>query len=131
MYFYEAKDQDFANEICIKAITEGVCGDCKCTDTELTQQSTGVICFYGNGYDYEWHKKIISFMFKYNLFPKISSGRYINMSFKFDAQTRNREYGDDFKAKITLEDFVDLWTGNWLSSHADVIEKINNIDITH
>ena len=48
------------------------------------------------------------------LIRKTKKGRYYNMSFKFDDQTRAGEYGDNFEGKIKLEDFIDLDTGEWI-----------------
>lgn len=97
MYFFD--DQEFAQNICQKAIDEGVCYECKCTDMEMQAVPTGVICFYLNGDD---------------LVRKTKSGKYYNISFKFDNQTRAGEYGADFEGKIKLEKFVDLKTGEFV-----------------
>jgi len=112
MYFFD--DQEFAQKICQKAIDEKVCYECKCTDMELTVQPTGVICFYLNGDDIENHKRVITFMMDNNLIKKTKAGRYYNISFKFDDQTRAGEYGADFEGKIKLEQFIDLQTGEWI-----------------
>ena len=112
MYFFD--DQEFAQKICQKAIDEGVCYECKCTDMELTGQPTGVICFYLNGDDIENHKRVIQFMMANDLIRKTKTGKYYNNSFKFDDQTRAGEYGADFEGKIKLEQFIDLQTGEWI-----------------
>lgn len=112
MHFFN--DQQFAISVCEKAIAENVCYDCKCTDMERTGKESGVICFYINGDDIESHRKVIKFMLDNNLFPKIKSGRFKNMSFKFDDQTRAGEYGTDYDGKIKLEQFIDLNTGEWI-----------------
>lgn len=51
-------DQESAQDICQKAIDEGVCCECKCTDIELTGAETGVICFYLNGEDFNERKRM-------------------------------------------------------------------------
>ncbi len=112
MYFFD--DQEFAQKICQKAIDEGACYECKCTDMELMGQPTGVICFYLNGDDIENHKRVIQFMIANDLIRKTKTGRYYNNSFKFDDQTRAGEYGADFEGKIKLEQFIDLQTGEWI-----------------
>lgn len=112
MYFFD--DQEFAQKICQKAIDEGACYECKCTDMELTAQPTGVICFYLNGDDIENHKRVIQFMMANDLIQKTKTGRYYNNSFKFDNQTRAGEYGANFEGKIKLEQFIDLKTGEWI-----------------
>ena len=112
MYFFE--DQLFAQEICKKAITQHVCYECKCTDMEVQNKPTGVICFYLNGDDIENYKRVIQFMIENNLIRKTKTGKYYNNSFKFDDQTRAGEYGADFEGKIKLDEFIDLKTGKWI-----------------
>ena len=114
MYFFT--DQDFAISMCEKAIEEGACYECKCSDLEKhsKKDGSGVICFYLNGDDIDNHKRIITFMLKNDLIKRTKSGRLYNASFKFDDQTMDGEYGSDFKAKIKLEQFVDLDTGEWI-----------------
>lgn len=112
MHFFS--DQAFAQGICQKAIDEQVCYKCKCTDMELTGEPTGVICFYLNGDDIENHKRVISFMMANNLIQKNRDGKYYNISFKYDAQTRAGDYSTNFKGQIKLEQFIDLQTGKWI-----------------
>lgn len=108
------KDQEFAKDICEKAISEKVCYECKCRDMEFADSETGVICFYLNGDDIENHHRIIQFMLRNNLIQKTKKGRLYNISFKFDNQTRAGEYGADFEGAIKLAQFVDLDTGEWI-----------------
>lgn len=75
---------------------------------------TGVICFYLNGDDTENHKRVIQFMMSNGLIRKTKTGRYYNISFKYNEQTRAGEYGDDFEGKIKLDQFIDLNTGEWI-----------------
>ena len=112
MYFFN--DQEFAKDICRKAIDEGVCYECKCSDLDMISENKGVLCFYLNADDVENHKRIIKFMMDNNLIRKTDSGRYYDISFKFDNQTKSGEYGTDFEGKIKLSDFVDLETGEWI-----------------
>lgn len=112
MYFFD--NQDFAMQICEKAIEENVCYECKCSDLELTGVESGVVCFYLNGDDMEGHHKVIQFMLDNHLIPKTKTGRLYNMSFKFDDQTRAGQYGAGFDGKIKLEQFIDLNTGKWI-----------------
>ena len=112
MYFFD--NQEYAKDICKKAIEEKVCYECKCTDMEEAGTPTGVLCFYLNGDDIDNHKRVISFMIKNDLIKKTNTWRYYNNSFKFDNQTRAGEYGADFEGKIKLEKFIDLNTGEWL-----------------
>lgn len=113
MYFFN--DQEFAMNICEKAIAENVCYKCKCTDMELTNTETGVICFYLNGDDIETHHRVIQFMLDNKLIQKTKTGRLYNISFKFDNQTRAGEYGAEFEGEIKLAQFIDLNTGTWLN----------------
>ena len=111
MYFF--RDQPFAKEICEKAISEGVCYECKCTNMAERMCETGVVCFYLNGDDIESHHRVIQFMIENNLIQKTKSGRFYNISFKFDNQTRADQYGADFEGKIKLDAFIALKTGRW------------------
>ena len=112
MYFFD--NQEFAKSICEKAIKNGVCWECKCTDMSMQNTTTGVLCFYLNGDDISQHKSVIEFMIQNDLIKKTKTGRYYNNSFKFDDQTRAGEYGGDFEGKIKLEEFIDLNTGKWI-----------------
>ena len=112
MHFFH--EQEFAQEICQKAIDEKACVLCKCRDMEKVSDETGVICFYLNGDDIEGHKKILRFMIENNLIPKTKTGKLYNISFKFDEQTYAGEYGADFEGKIKLAQFIDLKTREWI-----------------
>lgn len=113
MHFFT--DQEFAKNICQKAIDEKVCYECKCSDMEIMQTTPGVICFYLNEDDLQNHKRVINFMIENNLIRKTKSGRFYNESFKLDNQTRAMQYGKDFVATVKLEQFIDLNTGEWKS----------------
>ena len=54
MHFFS--DEVFARITCERAVEEGVCDSCKCTDTAVTGTATGVICFYLNADDIDGHK---------------------------------------------------------------------------
>ena len=112
MYFFT--DEAFAKNICKKAILEKVCNECKCSDLKMTDSTSGAICFYLNADDIAAHKRIITFMILNNLIQKTKAEKFKNISFKYDTQTRAGEYGKDFKGKITLSQFVDLKTGDWI-----------------
>eukprot|EP00833_Pecoramyces_ruminatium_P013464 jgi/Orpsp1_1/1187496/evm.model.d7180000058145.1 len=91
MFFFEEEQQEFAKEICQKAIDNNICYECKCSDIKtrimMNNQSTGVICFYQNGDDIENHKRIINFMIENNLIKRINDKCFYNISFKYDYQT--------------------------------------------
>ncbi len=104
MYFFG--DESYADEMCQKAVSNGVCAEAKHSDA-----SEGVCCFYLNGDDIPAHKRVLQFFIDNNLIRKTKTGKLYNISFKFDDQTRAGEYGGDFKGEIKLEQFVDLQTG--------------------
>jgi len=106
-------DQEFAKEICQKAIDEQAVYECKCTDMETTGSESGVICFYLNGDDIDNHKRVIQFLKDNDLIQKTKTGRLYNLSFKFDDQTIAGEYGSNFEGKIKLDQFLDLKTREW------------------
>lgn len=122
MHFFN--DQEFAMNVCEKAIAENVCHECKCTDMELMDSNTGVICFYLNGDDMENHHKVIQFMMDNKLISKTKTGKLKNMSFKFDDQTRAGQYGADFAGTISLAQFIDLNTGKWVRQRVVNMIKI-------
>ena len=109
MYFFD--NQKFAQKICEKAIAEKICYECKCTDMEKQNTSNGVVCFYTNGDNTDNHKRIIKFMLENDLIRKTKAGKYYNITFKYDDQTRAGEYGSNFEGKINIEKFIDLKTG--------------------
>lgn len=106
MYFFN--DKDYIASVCKEAIEKNIVNQAKHTNDE-----TGVACFYLNGDDIDGHKKVIQFFLSKNLIRKTQSGKLYNISFKFDNQTLDGQYGNDFKATIKLEDFVDLYTGEF------------------
>lgn len=107
MYFF--KDRDFVSGLCKKAVEDGIVSEAKHSD-----QADGVACFYLNCDDTEGHKRVISYFLEKDIIQKTKSGRLYNISFKLDTQTLAGEYGDDFKSNITLSDFIDLNTKEWL-----------------
>lgn len=107
MYFFD--DKEFIADICKNAIEKNIVESVK-----HNNDNSGVSCFYLNYDDIETHKKVISYFLENNLIRKTKTGRLYNISFKLDNQTRNGEYGTDFKSSIKLENFIDLNTGQWL-----------------
>lgn len=103
-------DMSYIAEICEKAVANGIVGTAKHTNDD-----TGVACFYLNIDDIEAHKKILTFFMENDLIRKTKKGRYFNISFKLDNQTRAGDYGDDFVGKVTLDQFIDLDTGEWIA----------------
>lgn len=107
MYFFQ--DEDFVSDLCKESIETDVVNEAKHSD-----KNDGVACFYLNCDDLEGHKRVISYFLEKNIIPKTKKGRLYNISFKLDAQTSAGEYGADFKSKITLSNFINLDTKEWL-----------------
>ena len=105
---------EHAQNICYKAVEEGAVKQAKHGKNLNPLKKDTVCCFYLDGDDLEGHKIIITFMLENNLIPKTKAGKLYNISFKFDYQTRNNEYGSNFKGEIKLEQFIDLSTGKWI-----------------
>ena len=61
----------------------------------------------------ESHKKVIQFFLDNDMIQKTKTGKLYNISFKLDDQTRAGEYGEMFQSEIKLEQFLDLYTGEW------------------
>ena len=79
-----------------------------------TNDNDGVACFYIEFDNLDENRKVINFFLENNLIPKTKNGRYYDISFKTDEQTLNGEYGNDFKAKMKLHQFIDLKNGKWI-----------------
>lgn len=107
MYFF--KDHDFVAGKCQTAVYTGVVEQCKHSSAE-----EGVACFYLEVDDVKRHRQVLEFLIANEMVPRTKSGRLYNIGFKLDNQTRAGEYGDGFKAKVTLDQFVDLETGEWI-----------------
>ena len=52
-------------------------------------------------------------MLNNNLIQRTKKGKLYNLSFKFDSQTINGEYEENFTGRIKLDNFIDLDTGRW------------------
>lgn len=113
-YFFKNQYLDFAEKICKEAVEKGIVVESKHTDKKVSEiKGTGVCCFYLNDDDIQGHKRIIQFFIDNNLIRKTKAGKYYNIPFKYNSQTRANQYGDDFKAEIKLENFMNLETGEW------------------
>ena len=106
MYFFN--DVQRAHELCREAVESGVVVESKHSD-----EPKGVCCFYLNGDDNESHRKVIQFFLDHDLIQRTKTGKLYNISFKYDRQTRNDEYGADFQGEIKLAQFLNLETGEW------------------
>lgn len=117
MYFFDSSEQGiaFAKSVCEEAVKSGVAVETKHThELFVSMISSGVCCFYCDGSNIEAHKKIISFFLENNMIRKTKTGKLYNISFKYDSQTRDGEYGEEFESSIKLKDFLNLETGEWL-----------------
>lgn len=107
MYFFN--DRAFIQDICSRAIGEDIVEECKHSNAE-----DGVACFYLNDDDIIRHKRVINFFISNDLIRKTKAGKFYNISFKRDTQTRAGEYGDKYQSDIKLDRFLNLDTGEWL-----------------
>ncbi len=115
MFFFNRNEVEKVDEICKNAIERDIVASCKYTDVNtLTFKNDGVCCFYLHYDDEDSHKKVITYFLENNLISKTKTGKLYNISFKKDAQTRAGEYGDDFSSEIKLEQFISLYTGEWI-----------------
>lgn len=115
MYFFDENGFEQAEQICSEVIEKKIIFQAKHTNIiPLTHKGTGVICFYVGLDDIETHKNIITYLLTNNMIKKTKSGKYRNEAFKLDTDTKNKKYGKDFIAKINLEKFIDLNTGDWI-----------------
>lgn len=115
MFFFDP-NRDVPSAICKKAVESGVVGIAKHTDDDVARlKGSGVTCFYLNIDDRDAHKKVITFFLERDLIQKTKTGKLYNIGFKLDDQTRAGEYGNDFKPKLTLDQLVDLHTGEWIA----------------
>ncbi len=111
MYFFRDRQGfEFAREMCKLAVSSGIVREAKVADSVLE----GVACFYTEADDLGTQKKIISFFIDHGMIRKTKAGKFYNISFKFDRQTDEGAYGEDFQAELKLADFIDLSTGKWI-----------------
>ncbi|MED4052951.1 hypothetical protein P4654_02095 [Niallia taxi] len=108
---------DGMQKLILKAIEQGITPLIKHTDTNareflLSSDGSWVIIWYSTDKENDL-KKLAQFLMDNSLVPLTKSGRYYNIPFKYDEQTRNGEYGDQFKASISLKDLMDLNTGEF------------------
>ncbi|CAM5579311.1 hypothetical protein SAFG77S_09066 [Streptomyces afghaniensis] len=111
---------DELQELIVKAIKEGVTPLVKHTDPNpeilafnpFSKDGSLMIIWYSTD-EKESLKGLAKFLVDHGIVRKTKAGRYYNISFKYDKQTRNGEYGEDFKPTITLKDLMDLDTGEF------------------
>ncbi|MFV0289223.1 MAG: hypothetical protein ACK5HR_07230 [Mycoplasmatales bacterium] len=113
MCLFDSNFEEQIIKICKQAITDNIVLTSKHTDLS-SGKPTGIACFYIDGKQQAEHIKVLEFFLANNLIPRNKNGNYRNISFKFDEQTTDKQYGTEFKAKISLADFVDVKTGEFL-----------------
>lgn len=105
-------------ELILKAIKQGITPLIKHTDLDTfdfnprSKDGSWVIVWYSTDEENAL-KGLAKFLIGHGLVAKTKSGRYYNISFKYDKQTRNGEYGEQFKSSISLGDLIDLNTGEF------------------
>ncbi len=109
-----SSDIFFLNNLCKEAVKRGIVWEAKAAC--FPRGVAFVSCFYLHIDDIEKHKDIIKFFIDNDAIDKTKSGKYRNIAFKLDSQTRNNEYGSGFCAKLNLDSFLDLKTGEFLNS---------------
>ena len=70
--------------------------------------------FTYDGDDDAAHRRVIAYFLEKGLIRKTKTGKLYNISFKYDEQTREGQYANDFVAEIKLDQFLNLSTGEWL-----------------
>ncbi len=113
MYFFKASDIEAVTTLCRKSVLEDVVCNVKHTGNEYLTD-TGVACFYIDGLNTDQHNRVLRYFMDNNMIPRNKNGNYRNIAFKFDEETRQGSYGDNFKAKLNLSDFVDVTTGEFI-----------------
>ncbi|PAE70579.1 hypothetical protein [Bacillus licheniformis] len=112
---------DLSNEVqelILKAIKQGVTPLVKHTNIDTldlnprSKDGSWVIIWYSTDEE-KALKRLAKFLIDHGFVKKTKSGRYYNISFKYDEQTRNGEYGEQFKPSISLKDLMDLNTGEF------------------
>lgn len=112
MFFYGYEGVLFAEEMCRKAVEEGVVRQAKRYSVNAPGGS-GSACFYVRADDADGHRDVLRFFLANDLIRRTKTGRLYNISFKLDEQTLHGNYGGSFTPAIRLADFVDLETGEF------------------
>ncbi len=117
MYHF-SNDEDsieYAKSVCKEAVERGIVQTAKHTRFGfIFGPPTGVACFYIHGDDDAAHRRVIAYFLEKGLIRKTKTGKLYNISFKYDEQTREGQYANDFVAEIKLDQFLNLSTGEWL-----------------
>lgn len=113
MVFFSPPISEELKRIAYHAINEGVVRALKYSNIG-EDFPTGVLCLYSDLNDNEEHRRIISFMLSHNLIKKTKDGKFNNISFKLDRQTKMGIYNKNYNPILTLDEFIDLSTGDFL-----------------
>lgn len=115
MYFFDKYNFEKAENLVKEAVSSGICREAKHTDKETLEiLNSGVCCFYCRATNEKEMKRIIKFFLDNGMIQRTKSGKYYNISFKYNTQTEKREYNSNFVAEIKLSDYIDLYTGEFI-----------------
>lgn len=107
-------DLFFLNELCREAVNRDIVIEAKHSFISKNKDGSCVSCYYLNSSDIETHKRLIGLFLEYKAIPRTKMGKLYNIAFKYNEQTRNNEYGNEFKARLHLSDFINLDNGVFL-----------------
>ena len=107
-------DIDYLNNLCKEAVEKDLVKEAKFSFSSNEPGGACVACLYINADDIEGNKKLLKYLLDKGAIRRTKTGKLYNISFKFDDQTRAKEYGEDFKAKICLADYLNLETGEFI-----------------
>ncbi len=119
MTFGKGDISDELQGLILKAIKQGVTPLVKHTNPDTitfnprVNDDSWVIVWYSSD-DENCLKSLAKFLVDEGLVPKTKTGKLYNIAFKYDDQTLNDEYAEKFKSKISLQDLMNLNTGELL-----------------
>lgn len=102
MFFFD--NVTYAEQICRLAVQSGVCKRAK-----HANDAGGICGFYTNADDIATHETILRFMLSNNLIRKTKSGKYFDISFKYEEENPD----NTARTPLKLSDFVDLESGQF------------------
>ncbi|MCY8152600.1 MULTISPECIES: hypothetical protein [Bacillus subtilis group] len=105
-------------ELILKAIKQGITPLIKHTNMDTlefnprSKNGSWVIVWYSTDEE-KALKGLAKYLIENGLVQKTKSGKYYNLPFKYDEQTQNGEYGEQFNPSISLKNLMDLNTGEF------------------
>lgn len=116
IFFGQSKEElERINDLSAIAVNDGAVYETKVSsELAVNLKKSGVACFFVEINDNKTHKKIIEYLLKNNMINKTKKGTLYNLGFKLNTQTKRKEYGSNFTSKLTLDNFIDLKTGEWI-----------------